>query len=796
MKQLPSPPAVSPRAAARTRNPMQSAILASCALLAAAAAVAQNAPAPDAAAGDSLQEIVVTAQKRSETILSVPISISALTQDDLDRRGIKGLDDIARTTPALTISSNNGLGYSNVSIRGISSAVGAATTGMYIDDTPIQQRNDSLGPPVAPQVFDLERVEVLRGPQGTLFGTGSEGGTIRFITPGPSLDRASLRARGEVALTNGGDPTYEAGLAGGAPLIDGTLGFRAGASYRNQGGYIDRVSRYTGQVVDRNSNNNSVRAARLALAWQPVGDLTITPAVFYQHSRMGDADLYWEERPRFQSEAKIRQPNDDEWTLSSLTVDYALPTFTIRSISSYMSRKNFQVNDWSYIEPSQLSAIGIPGTASAPGSVDVPGLPDWTAAMHADINEDVFTQELRFTSTDAPASRWSWVAGLYFQHNRLHRVRNEFEDLDALTGALFGIPAVAFFGVPSLPGPVGYAEDTTNTEKEASAFGNLTARLTEQFKLTVGARVSRTELSSRNFQDGPWNAGPGLAQGTQKDTPVTPRVNLTYNLTPDNMVYATAAKGYRIGGGNPSYAGNFVCQLDLQGADAPTVYQSDSVWSYEIGTKNRLAGGRADISASVFRIDWSNIQSLIYMPTCGNIFTDNLGKAVSQGADMELHAQVARGLTLSLSAGYTDAHYTETTTRTFGGGTVVLALDGQKLAIPKLSGSAALYYEHALFGSGHEGYVNLSYDYAGSYDRNPPTGVFGEDPTTGHAVAVQSLSARAGARLGGFDVSVFADNLTNAAPELLRYHETTASPVFRARTLRPRTIGLTLGYAL
>jgi outer membrane receptor protein involved in Fe transport len=184
------------------------------------------------------------------------------------------------------------------------------------------------------------------------------------------------------------------------------------------------------------------------------------------------------------------------------------------------------------------------------------------------------------------------------------------------------------------------------------------------------------------------------------------------------------------------------------------------------------------------------------MPTCGNIFTDNLGRAVSQGADMELHAQIARGLTLSLSAGYTDAHYTETTTRTFGGGTVVLALDGQKLAIPKLSGSAALYYEHALFGSGHEGYVNLSYDYAGSYDRNPPTGVFGEDPTTGHAVAVQSLSARAGARLGSLDLSVFADNLTNAAPEVLRYHETTASPVFRARTLRPRTIGLTLAYAL
>ena len=794
-KHLPPVPRAARRASLQYLSPFPATVLAACAALTTTAA-AQSASAQDAAAAGTLEEIVVTAQKRSESILSVPISITALGEADLARRGIKDLGDLASATPALQIISNNGFGYANVSIRGIASATGAATTGMYIDDTPIQERTDSLAPPIAPQMFDLERIEVLRGPQGTLFGAGSEGGTIRFITPAPSLTGTSVDARTELAYTEGGDPTYEAGLAGGAPLIDGTLGFRASAWYRDQGGYIDRVSRYTGQVIDHNVNSSTTRAVRLALAWEPIDGLKITPAVFYQHSYMADVDQYWEERPKFQSEAKVAQPDDDKWTLSSLTVDYALPAFSIRSISSYTSRSNFQINDWSYVEPSQLSAIGIPGTASAPGSVDVPGLPGWTAAMYADVYQDAFTQELRFTSVDTPESRWSWVGGLYFQHTRLHRVRNEHENLDQLTGALFGIPAVAFFGVPSLPGPVGYAEDVTNTERELAAFGNLSFKLTDALKLTVGTRVSRTEFHSQNFQDGPWNDGPGFAEGTQKDTPVTPKVNLTYNLTPDNMLYATAAKGYRVGGGNPSYAGNFVCQIDLQGADAPAVYKSDSVWSYEIGTKNRLANGRADISASVFRIDWSNIQSLIFMPTCGNIYTDNLGKAVSQGGDLELHAEVAPGLRLSLSAGYTDAHYTETTTRVFGGGTVVLAANGEKLPIPKVSGSAALYYEHALFNSGHEGYVNLTYDFAGSYDRNPPNGAFGADPTTDYSVAVRSLSARAGARFGAFDISIFADNLTNAAPELLRYHETTASPVFRARTLRPRTIGLTVNYGL
>lgn len=748
------------------------------------AAHAQGAAGQDAAGSVSLEEVVVTAQKRSETILSVPISITALSEETLDRQGIKDLGDIARTTPALTISSNNGLGYSNVSIRGIASATGAATTGVYIDDTPIQQRNDSLGPPVAPQVFDLERVEVLRGPQGTLFGAGSEGGTIRFITPGPSFRSSTMRSRAEVAYTDGGAPTYEAGVAGGAPLIENELAFRAGAWYRDQGGYIDRVSRYMGQSIDRNSNGSFTQAARFTLGWRPLDGLTVTPAVFFQHSHIEDADLYWTALPKFQSQAKVQQPNDDKWTLSSVTADYALPGFSIRSISSYMSRRNLQVNDWSYIEPSQLQG----------GPVDVPGLPDWNAAMHARIDQDVFTQELRFTSAEADQARFSWVGGLYFQHDRLHRVRSEFEDLDALTGAVFGAPAVAIFGSEPLPGPVGYAENTTNTEQEIAAFGNVSYKLTEQLKLTLGARVARSKFSSSNSQDGPWNAGPSLAKGTQNETPVTPKANITYNVTSDTMLYATAAKGYRIGGGNASYAGNPICQIDLQTIgipDAPTTYKSDSVWSYEIGTKNKVLDGRAEISASAFRINWSNIQSLIFLPTCGNIYTDNLGAAVSQGGDIDLQARILAGLTWRLSVGYTDAHYSQTRIVASG---VTLAREGEPLPIPRVSGSTSVDFEHALFASEHTAYVNLTFDYAGSYDRNPPTGVFGEDPTTQFAVAVHSLSARGGVRFGALDVALFADNLTNSAPEVLRYHETNASSVYRGRTLRPRTIGLTAIY--
>ncbi|HLZ99948.1 MAG TPA: TonB-dependent receptor [Steroidobacteraceae bacterium] len=765
----------------KTHRTLIAVTLGGCALLTLTANAQTTTAHPDEGIG-VLQEVVVTAQKRSETILSVPISITALSQESLEHQGIKDINDIARATPSLNIGANNGFGYSNVSIRGVASTTGAATTGIYIDDSPIEQRIDSLTPPLAPQLFDLNRVEVLRGPQGTLFGSGSEGGTIRFITPAPSLTESSVRSRTEFAYTDKGAPTYEAGLAGGAPLIDGQLGLRASAWYRDQGGYIDRVNRYTGRLLAPNSNGTITQAARFSLGWQPLDSLIITPTVMFQHVRQKDGNFFWEERPDFQSEAKIAAPDDDKWTLTSLTADYSLPALTIRSISSYLSRRNFQINDWSYIEPSQLQG----------GPVDVPGLPNWNAAIHANVDQAVFTQELRFTSVDSQ-SPFSWVGGLYFQHNRLHRVRNEFEDLDALTNAIFGAPAIAIFGSAPLPGPVGYAENTTQIEQESAAFGNVSYKLTDALKLTAGVRVARSRFSNSTFQDGPWNAGPSLAQGVQSETPITPKANLTYNLTPDNMLYATAAKGYRVGGGNASFAGNPICQIDFRSigiADAPPTYKSDSVWSYEVGTKNRLFNGITEISASVFRVNWSNIQSLIFLPTCGNIYTDNFGAAVSQGGDIELQTRVVEGLTWHVSAGYTDAHYSETKVL----GSVNVAVAGEPLPIPRVSGSTSLDYTHALFDTGRAGYLNLTYDYTGHYQLNPSGGVFGADPNTSNGSEVRSLSARSGVRFNDLDLSIFVNNVTNSRDTTLRYHETLASTVYRDQTLRPRTVGLTFTY--
>ena len=216
-------------------------------------------------------EIVVTATRQAQSISKVPQSITAFNEQALDARGVKGMADITRLTPGIELNPNGFGTQADISIRGISSQVGAATTGIYIDDTPIQTRIVGYSATnTYPDVFDLDRVEVLRGPQGTLFGAGSEGGTIRFITPAPSLTRYSAYARSEVSGTEHGDPSYEAGLAVGGPIVQDVLGFRASLWARHDGGYVDRIDQdpeLTHPSVEKNANWDDTVVGRLALTW-------------------------------------------------------------------------------------------------------------------------------------------------------------------------------------------------------------------------------------------------------------------------------------------------------------------------------------------------------------------------------------------------------------------------------------------------------------------------------------------------------------------------------------------------
>jgi len=229
---------------------------------------ASNAAVAQSSGDDVLQEVVVTATKQAEPLSKVPISIAAFTAETMDRQGVRSIQDIASLTPGLTFSRDTfgGGTDTSISIRGVRSDSGAATTGIYIDDVPIQIRSNvqtSFGSSF-PQVFDLERIEVLRGPQGTLFGAGAQGGAVRFITPTPSLTDSSLYARTEIGSTEHGDISYEGGAAVGVPLVDNVLGLRASAWYRREGGFVDRDPANTGapsgQSFDDVNSSNSTAA--------------------------------------------------------------------------------------------------------------------------------------------------------------------------------------------------------------------------------------------------------------------------------------------------------------------------------------------------------------------------------------------------------------------------------------------------------------------------------------------------------------------------------------------------------
>src|SRR5499427_9130965 len=251
----------------------------------------EQAPAAETGAVPGLQEVVVTATRREESLSKVPISVMALTEENLDARGIKDFSEVARYTPGVSFDTS---GTNNISIRGIAGTGGAGTTGIYIDDTPIQMRALAFNPDEAlPKSFDVDRVEVLRGPQGTLFGAGSEGGTVRYITTQPSLTKTSVYARAELATTQGGDPSYEAGLAVGGPLIENTLGARLTVWYRRDGGWIDHIDPYTGAVDDKNANHEDSTLFRLAFLWAPSDKWSITPSIYYQDRKEHNISNYW-----------------------------------------------------------------------------------------------------------------------------------------------------------------------------------------------------------------------------------------------------------------------------------------------------------------------------------------------------------------------------------------------------------------------------------------------------------------------------------------------------------------------
>ena len=346
------------------------AVAGSLALAAAAAGATEASGAADAGAASTgaLEEIVVTATRREENISKVPISITAMSQDDLDQKGIRDFSEMVRFTPGVSIDSS---GTNAISIRGISSSGGAGTTGIYLDDTPIQMRALGFNPDDAlPKTFDIDRVEVLRGPQGTLFGAGSEGGTVRYIMTQPSVTTESTYVRSEAAYTEYGAPSYEAGIAHGGPIIDNVLGFRASVWYRRDGGWINNVNDTTGAITQANANYTGTFAARLAMLYKPTSSVSITPSFMFQNKQQNNISTYWPAYSNpgageFNDATPERIAIPDKYFLPALKLQVDFAHATLISNSSYYYRNETDSYEGTVYDLAYYQSLGWPNALYA-----------------------------------------------------------------------------------------------------------------------------------------------------------------------------------------------------------------------------------------------------------------------------------------------------------------------------------------------------------------------------------------------------------------------------------------------
>jgi iron complex outermembrane recepter protein len=719
-----------------------------------------------------LQEITVTATRRSEEINKVPVNVTAYTPQLMDDQGVRQIDDLARLTPDLQFTHTSGAAgnnSSNIAIRGVFSDVGAATTGVYIDDTPIQMRNVGYWNANAfPQVFDLERVEVLRGPQGTLFGAGAEGGAVRFITPEPGLDKYTGYVRSEIAETVSGDPSYETGAAIGGPIVDDKLGFRLSAWGRNDGGYIDRVSPDTGQTVDSNANHQQSFVGRAALAAAPVDGLKLTASLFYQNVYNHDRDQYWSTLSNasdddFKQGSRTQQPTRDSFYLPALKVQYDLEKVSFISNTSYFYHKDYAALDYTNY---------FAGIFDGDPMLYLPG--DAPSQAFITNQQNAFTEEARVQSTD-PNALVDWTVGFFYSDETQHDADITINGQADYTSVLGSLPS--------------FVEYTTARDKQIAGYADVDLNVTHAFKVSAGIRVSNDK-----FYFDQTSAFSGAAQtpvaGTQSDTPVTPKFGVSYQLDANNFLYATAAKGFRQGGVNGDVPTN-LCQADLTAlglTTTPTSYTPDSLWSYELGAKDSLFGGRLSLDSSVYALKWKSIQQSVRLPSCGFSYVDNLGSATGVGGDLAARFKVTQDFLAGFSAGYVSLTYDRTILE---GADAVLVNKGDVIGGPPFHVAAWTLYKFNLFN--HGAFYRIDYTYQNgtpAVDKE----TFSYDPTLAQPGPLKSLSMRAGIYVSGWEVSLFGNNLTKEETPLAISHDIPGSEPYYLQSYRPLTFGVTASY--
>jgi iron complex outermembrane recepter protein len=600
-----------------------------------AATIGEVAGGDRSARNEILQEVVVSATRRGNEVLQkVPETISVVSPTDLDEKGLGSLQDVAQLTPSVSVQSMSP-GSNLVEMRGLSvfsldltNTQERPLVAVYLDDTPIslQSANPDL------QVYDLERVEVIRGPQGTLYGASAMAGAIRFITKKPDLHDFDGSADTSLSETHHGGTNYSVRSAVNLPLIDDTFGLRLNGFRSVNSGYIDNI------YSTPRDNDDASTQARAALRWHPVNGLNVDASMIsYRLLAHGLSEVMTELRP-YTDAAPTPQPLYDDLKLYNVTVDWAPARYgEVVSSSSVMTRDLTQEQTASY-----LLGSAVFGQVTPSNSILSYGI-------------HTFTQEIRWIS---PAEQTlKTVVGAFYE--RSHKVISQNLPTPGLDAALGpGYQSVADYGTPE-PDDAFYGAIDIH-ERQAAVFGEATYPILPKLNATLGVRYFNFKedfnLYFTGFAGALAPGVPAVQQGEERPSGVNPKAALAYSVSDAVMVFAEAARGFRYGGVNepvpPVFCGSDLAQLGIQ--SAPVTFGPDSLWSYTLGEKGTFADGLLRANLSGFFVDWKNVQTIKNL-TCGYYFAEDKGDVTSKGIEAELETRPTKELTLGLNASFTDA---------------------------------------------------------------------------------------------------------------------------------------------
>lgn len=720
--------------------------------LAVAPALAQDQAS--SAQATTLDTITVTAQKRAEPLKEVPMAISVVDASKMADRGAVQLTDYFSQVPGLSINAR-GAGRTQLILRGISTGGGGnPTVGITIDDAPYGSSSsrgggDFMVPDLDPA--ELQHIEVLKGPQGTLYGASSMGGLLKYVTVAPDTSQTSGRVQFD-ASSNGGDHGFGVRSSVNLPLVQDKFALRVSVFQREDPGYIDDTLQGR-----ENVNDAMVRGGRLAAFWQAADNVTVRASAMLQNSRSGatpNEDVRFDYSTLNGDYTHERLAGTDGFEGSSrfydATVNVDLGWASFDSISAYGQHRHDGPQD-------------VTGTFGGLAGM-IFGRPGMGVVIDNLLSTDKFSQEFRLASkpSDSP---FGWMLGAFYTREKSEG-RQRLRVVDPVTGNEVGLPYM-------------YNASTPSTFDEKALFANVSYQFTDRFDLQVGGRYSRNNERYNEYIDGPLNGGFSENSGSSGENVFTYSLTPRFKLSEQLMVYGRVATGYRAGGQNQT--------LGLSVEEIPSAYDSDSLVNYEIGLKGEFFDRSLTLDTSLFYIDWSDIQLRQVDQSTGESYYANGGKAKSQGIEASLAWRPVAGLTVTGSAALTDAVLQEDTRAgTYG-------LRGDRLPYSaKRTGSLSVVKDF-MVGDNLLAFVGGNITYLG--DRLAP---FNNVATTPRFVmpAYTTGDINGGLQGDNWTLSLFVKNVTDEKGYLSATprNSTTGLSAYGAGLIQPRTYGVSFAF--